>query len=211
MKRFVFTTLAFAAIAIAGDTWAQSDRAYSVRVLASDGCVMLMEPLGMSSVFRKHEGLCKDGLAHGVWIFGHEIITASTGDRRDAVVMSGMFSGMSRGVRINFGKTSGLMMVIDPNFNGFRYFRNFRENEALRPLKELQADIDVVNKIAKDLGLPTLNAASAKSQIAKWYANPDSFIASGNDTGTSGNSAGAQQPFVQQDDPKVFGRSARGG
>lgn len=189
-----------------GVAWAGGES----KIEAPNGCVFNFQQFrGAGTVF-KTDGKCANGYATADWIFGY----TSPGETapNQSVLARTFIDGNSYGVHMNLGTIRGGIFVTEPSFNGHYYYESFAGKDGdLLPLIEMYQKIDRAAKIAQDKRLPVPNIQKYKNLVMSWRKDRNAFVEQWMAPMTNSENSPSDNKSSTRDDPKVFGRSARGG
>lgn len=192
-----------------GVAWGQGDS----KVELPNGCSFYFPSLSLFGTLTtsKAEGRCINGTAVGDWVYGSKAIL-----KNGAVVKSvnavNFVEGVSHGVHLSLGLELGLLTIVDPaKPSGVGYNFSFNSNDnSLLSINEINRMIDQAAKFAREKGYPAANVGKLKELAKKWHADRSTFVAAWTSDESMTPPSNAKQTNGQ-DDPKVFGRGARGG
>jgi hypothetical protein len=186
-----------------GVAWAVGES----KIVAPNGCVFNIQQLfGAGTVF-KTDGKCANGYATGDWIFG-----LTFPDDNPSVIARTFIDGNSYGVHMYLGTMRGGIFVTEPSFNGHYFIDSFAGKDGdLLPLIEMYQKIDRAAKIAQDKRLPVPNIQKYKNLVMSWRKDRNAFVEQWMAPMTNSENSPSDNKSTTRDDPKVFGRNARGG
>jgi hypothetical protein len=180
------------------------------KIEAPNGCVFNIQQFRGAGTIFKTDGKCVNGYATADWIFGY----TSPGETapNQSVLARTFIDGNSYGVHMNLGTMRGGIFVTEPSFNGHYYNESFAGKDGdLLPLIEINRKIDRAAQIARDLKLPVPNIAKYKNLVMNWHKNSNAFVDQWMTATTKSTNSLSDNNSSTRDDPKVFGRNARGG
>jgi hypothetical protein len=187
----------------AGGAWGQEAGKTELR----SGCFFFLKRFS-ATVF-KTDGQCTNELASGDWVYGAELVRDT--DTVQGVFVKSFVNGQAIGVDLMLTKTRSVIFLVDPNFtNGTAYMAEFLSADGnVKPREVLFRMIDDAVRIAREKNLPVPNVLKVKTLVSRWHADRDSFVNEW--MKVSSNAPSNNKQTNGADDPKVFGRSARGG
>jgi hypothetical protein len=190
---------------------AQDFRQFFVKKTLSNGCALWLIKTQKPTEVLSYEGACKDGVALGDWLFGeHHPLDMVAGQKVDGTVYLGRVvnGAVDSGLWMTFfGDQAGITVYASEKSTGGTqsvfFIKGFGRRDASFSKLELEALIDKAMAVSRDKRLPTPSRDKLLSVANQWYDAPQQFTDTWLKPSQNGN--------VQKDDPKVFGRSMRGG
>ena len=191
----------------AGGAWGQ---AIQIQTLKTDsGCSLLLAAGTTVEQPVQWTGSCENGLAANVGILSYQFDAGPVRGKVRWHVKAMFKNGKQIGVTwfvadpvLRFQNTDGSKpMVLVIRRDGQEASR-----KALQPTDSLEQSFQTADAMineAQSLGLPSMSADVLKNDIRQWYQNPNQY--------TGSSVASSRAAPLSSDDPKVFGRSARGG
>jgi hypothetical protein len=207
--RSACTFLLMATCLVAQTTWAQSpDKFFEKKTLPND-CAIWLYKTHVPTEILSYEGTCKDKLAAGDWLFGaHQPERAAPDRVVDGTVYFGRLANAvaDSGLWMTFFSDRGGVTVYNETIGGVpsvSFMKGFTKADAGFSKLELAALIDKAIAVSREKRLPAPGRDKLLSVANQWYDAPQPF--------TDRWLKPLQSNTKQTDDPKVFGRSARGG
>jgi hypothetical protein len=177
----------------------------------SNGCVVWLLKTDVPTEILSHEGACKDKLAVGDWLFGaHQPGNSAAGLIAAGTVYLGRVENgaADSGLWMTFFGDRGGITVYDSEkqkggVQSVWFIKGFSKRDAGFSKPELAGLIDKAMAVSGDKRLPTPDRDKLLAVANQWYDAPQQF--------TEKWLNPVQSNRRLADDPKVFGRSARGG
>lgn len=206
-------TLALLSLLAASNAWAQVTRDWDwdlEKVSLPNGCTLVLQSMHPPANILRYEGACKNSLADGDWVYGQKMVLDK--DRSsvlDVITVVKAHNGyVHDGLQLQMAGTLIAVNVGDRKLNGSRFSVRFDAATQSVTFAELSKQIDAAVAISERYGLPTPSAQLMKTIAGQWVASRAQLTAK-----WLAPSVAANAPAIGKslDDPKVFGRSARGG
>lgn len=206
-------TLVLLGLLAANSAWAQVTRDWDwdlEKVSLSNGCTLVLQSFHPPAIVLQYEGVCKNGLADGDWVYGQKMVLEK--DRSlmlDVITVVKAINGyVHDGLQLQMTDKLIAISVGDRKLNGSRFNVRFDASKQTITLAELSKQIDAAVAVSQSFSLPTPSAQLLKSMASQWVSSRPQLAAK-----WLAPNVAANPPAMGklQDDPKVFGRSARGG
>lgn len=184
---------------------------FFVKNTLSSGCAVWLLKTHVPTEILSYEGACKDKLAVGDWLFGaHQPDGTAAGQIVNGTVYLGRVENgaVNGGLWMTlYGERGGITVYDREKQRGgvqsVSFIKGFSKRDAGFSKLELEALIDKAIAVSRDKRLPTPSRDKLIAVANQWYDAPQPF--------TDWWLKPAQSNTKLADDPKVFGRSARGG
>ncbi len=213
ISRRVLQNLALLSLLTASSAWAQvtSDWDWDLeKVSLPNGCTLVLQSFNPPAIVLRHEGACKNGLADGDWVYGQKMVLEK--DRSlmlDVITVVKAINGyVHDGLQLQMTDKLIAIRVGDRKLNGSRFDVRFDASKQTITLAELSKQIDAAIAVSQSFSLPTPSAQLLKTVAGQWVSSRPQLAARWLAPNVAANSPAMGR---LQDDPKVFGRSARGG
>ena len=175
-----------------------------------NGCAIWLLKTQIPTEILSHEGACKDKLAVGDWLFGaHQPGNSAAGQIVDGTVYLGRVENgaVDGGLWMTFYGDRGGITVYDSEkqtggVQSASFIKGFSKRDAGFSKLELAGFIDKAIAVSRDKRLPAPSRDKLLAVANQWYDAPQQF---------TDRWLRPTAISKQTDDPKVFGRSARGG
>ena len=205
--------LALLSTLTAGGAWAQVTREWDwdlEKVSLPNGCTIILQSFYPPANILRYEGACKNGLADGDWVYGEKRATEKDrSSARDVITVAKAINGyVHDGLSLQMTDSLIGIGVSDRKLNGSRFSMRFDAATQTVTMAELSKQIDAAVAASQSYGLPAPSTQLLKSLAGQWVNARAQLTAKWLAPSASGNMPAAGK---LQDDPKVFGRSARGG
>lgn len=190
---------------------AQGASQFFAKKTLPNGCTVWLLKTHIPTEVLNHEGACKDKLAVGDWLFGvHQPDGGAPGLIVDGFVNLGRVENgaVDSGLWMTFYGDRGGITVYDSEkqtggVQSVSFIKGFSKRDAGFSKLELEALIDKAVAVSRDKRLPAPSRDKLLAVANQWFDAPQQF--------TDKWLKPVQSNTRLADDPKVFGRSARGG
>ena len=159
---------------------------------------------------------CKNNKIHGAGVLTFESLSRNDNLWWPSVHIGFMNEGIRTGISIRVGCVENnkpeCVSLVHTEVSGMHFIGQFARDTQKRPRYLASSDVTAMTRLMKDFeadlkGAPTVNTGDLLALMKEWSSDPEMTLDKFKNFKPAAYSGGE----TKGDDPKVFGRSARGG